>query len=225
MTKDIYRERRKYYRGISLNHLLIKSSYLNNNSYSTIKQDRDYNQIILWYNLIEYELKNKQNLTVNRFLSRIEYTFKKAMMVIRNYPDIWLMYIDFKKKYYIKEPQWRNILPVYQQACKTLPKCLFLHLEYCEYLELNKNIIPKEIESPNNYYTQLLNTIDNILIKIHGNNHNKINIENLEKHKQYSLVFISYLHYKLRNEGLFYIYIHTKCHNVASWYKYSHFMI
>ena len=220
LAVNYYRERKRYYRGISFNNLLIKCSYISNSKYSIMKQDRDYNQIMLWEKLIDFELKNKQNVPNNVFLPRMEYIFKKALMVIRNYPDIWFMYIDFTKKYYNKNiNNIERISKIYIDACKTLPDCVLLHLNYCDYIELNTNYF-KNKNKAKNYYLQLIAFVEHQLAKMAKAKDKKkkkskeekkddddlpnivvTKLANLENIEQYSLVYIGYMHYLSRNEG------------------------
>ncbi|ETO20249.1 hypothetical protein RFI_16968 [Reticulomyxa filosa] len=110
------------------------------------RQDRNYQQVQLWERLVEFERSNPQTLEQKELLSRLEFTFRQALMATRNYPDIWslffflflflLLYVDFEMN------SWNSIErteKVFEHALQAIPDCVLLHLVYADFLELNKS--------------------------------------------------------------------------------------
>lgn len=92
-------------------------------------------QIALWRDLISWEMKNYSKNPVRKYLERVTLVFKQALMVLRLYPDIWLMFIEFAKKFPNSKNEDLNVKKLFKTAVQTVSKCVLLRILYCEYLE------------------------------------------------------------------------------------------
>jgi cleavage stimulation factor subunit 3 len=128
-AKKIYYEWCQHRRGI-LFHLNAVPSCTNLTS-----RLRDYRQIELWKRLIAWEMLNKLNNDEKKYLHRMSLVFKQALMPLRLYPDIWLLYIEFSIEFPLSKNKDFNTQNLFQSAITTIPNCVLLRILFCEYLE------------------------------------------------------------------------------------------
>ena len=97
---------------------------------------RDYQQVALWRNYLRYEQSNPQRLEPIPFKLRVLFAFKQALLVLRQYPDVWYEYMEWC----LDNNHEAEAEKVMEEAVEALPDSLLMQLIYAQYLEQRNQI-------------------------------------------------------------------------------------
>jgi cleavage stimulation factor subunit 3 len=81
------------------------------------EQQREYQQLQLWLDLIAYEKTNPQVLDAAELRTRVVFAYKQALLTLRHYPEVWSDYAAFVAESASVEEGAK----VFQQAEEALP--------------------------------------------------------------------------------------------------------
>ncbi|KAF2072691.1 hypothetical protein CYY_005997 [Polysphondylium violaceum] len=125
-ARNVYRDRKALLEGI-LRNMLAKPPRTS---------DKEEHQVRLWRKLIAYERTNPQRFDQASFRNRVTATYNQCLLCLYRYPDIWYEAATY-------QAECNNIdscIQFYDRALVALPKNLFIHFAYADYLESIKKL-------------------------------------------------------------------------------------
>ncbi|KAK5580163.1 hypothetical protein RB653_000176 [Dictyostelium firmibasis] len=123
-ARNVYRDRKSLLEGI-LRNMLAKPPR---------SSDKEEHQVRLWRKLITYERSNPQKFDAVTLRNRVIATYNQCLLCLYHYPDIW-----YEAATYLADcADLSGCIAMFDRSLIALPKNLFIHFAYADYLESQK---------------------------------------------------------------------------------------
>ncbi|KAN0042314.1 hypothetical protein ACTFIV_004877 [Dictyostelium citrinum] len=123
-ARNVYRDRKSLLEGI-LRNMLAKPPR---------SSDKEEHQVRLWRKLITYERSNPQKFDNVTLRNRVIATYNQCLLCLYHYPDIW-----YEAATYLADcGDASGCIAMFDRSLVALPKNLFIHFAYADYLESQK---------------------------------------------------------------------------------------
>eukprot|EP01083_Nonionella_stella_P074850 203146_1 len=109
-ARHCMRQRKRHKRSIHLSMLARPSRGTSQN------RERDYQQLVHWCKLIDYEKTNPQRLQTMQLEERVVFTYKQALMYLRHYAEIWTSRVTCqnRERGYRQNVRWCKVVVYYE---------------------------------------------------------------------------------------------------------------
>ncbi|EGC34447.1 hypothetical protein DICPUDRAFT_153358 [Dictyostelium purpureum] len=123
-ARNVYRDRKALLEGI-LRNMLAKPPR---------SSDKEEHQVRLWRKLISFERSNPQKFDPVVLRNRVVATYNQCLLCLYHYPDIWYE----AATYQADSGNVDGCISMFDRAIQALPKNLFIHFAYADFLESQK---------------------------------------------------------------------------------------